>query len=66
MICKIRVVKQVQINFKVDFTKSNLPMQDHSSLHRRDRMNQYELAIGAILEICQHYSRSKVFVVKFY
>lgn len=35
-------------------------MQDHSSLHRRDRMNQYELAIGAILEICQHYSRSKV------
>uniref|UniRef100_A0A1I8B0W0 C2 domain-containing protein n=1 Tax=Meloidogyne hapla TaxID=6305 RepID=A0A1I8B0W0_MELHA len=45
----------------VDFTKSNLPMQDHSSLHRRDRMNQYELAIGAILEICQHYSRSKLF-----
>ncbi|CAK5074729.1 unnamed protein product [Meloidogyne enterolobii] len=56
----IRGGTELDFTVSVDFTKSNLPMQDHSSLHRRDRMNQYELAIGAILEICQHYSRSKV------
>lgn len=50
---------ELDFTVAVDFTKSNLPMQDASSLHRRDRMNQYELAIGAIAEICQHYSRSK-------
>ncbi|KAF7638895.1 hypothetical protein Mgra_00001704 [Meloidogyne graminicola] len=57
----IRGGTELDFTVAVDFTKSNLPMQDHSSLHRRDRMNQYELAIGAILEICQHYSRSKLF-----
>ncbi|CAK5088518.1 unnamed protein product [Meloidogyne enterolobii] len=57
----IRGGTELDFTVSVDFTKSNLPMQDHSSLHRRDRMNQYELAIGAILEICQHYSRSKLF-----
>lgn len=57
----IRGGTELDFTVVVDFTKSNLPMQDQSSLHRRDRMNQYELAIGAIAEICQHYSRSKIF-----
>uniref|UniRef100_A0A7E4WAC5 Copine-8 n=1 Tax=Panagrellus redivivus TaxID=6233 RepID=A0A7E4WAC5_PANRE len=47
----------------VDFTKSNLPMEDQSSLHHIDseNINQYEIAIMAVGEICQYYNRSKVF-----
>jgi hypothetical protein len=38
-------------------------MDDASSLHRLDshRANQYEIAIEAIGETCQHYNRSKCF-----
>uniref|UniRef100_A0A0K0EP16 C2 domain-containing protein n=1 Tax=Strongyloides stercoralis TaxID=6248 RepID=A0A0K0EP16_STRER len=54
---------QLDFNVVVDFTNSNLPMEDHSSLHRIDpnEPNQYEIAIAAIAETCQHYNRSKVF-----
>ncbi|KAH7731153.1 copine-5-like protein [Aphelenchoides avenae] len=54
---------ELDFTVAVDFTKSNLPMDDASSLHKIDenQANQYEMAIGAIGEICQHYSRSKVF-----
>lgn len=38
-------------------------MNDVSSLHRFDshHANQYEIAINAIAEICQHYCHSKIF-----
>lgn len=59
----IRGGTELDFMVAVDFTKSNLPMDDFSSLHRIDshRPNQYEIAIGAVAEICQHYNRSKVF-----
>uniref|UniRef100_A0AC35U4J1 C2 domain-containing protein n=1 Tax=Rhabditophanes sp. KR3021 TaxID=114890 RepID=A0AC35U4J1_9BILA len=54
---------QIDYNVVVDFTHSNLPMEDHSSLHRIDpeEPNQYEIAIAAIAETCQHYNRTKIF-----
>lgn len=38
-------------------------MEDQSSLHHIDgeNINQYEIAIMAVAEICQHYNRSKSF-----
>uniref|UniRef100_A0A915CQ53 C2 domain-containing protein n=1 Tax=Ditylenchus dipsaci TaxID=166011 RepID=A0A915CQ53_9BILA len=54
---------ELDFTVAVDFTKSNLPIDDSSSLHRWDayHANQYEIAINAIAEICQHYSRTKIF-----
>uniref|UniRef100_A0A0K0FBH5 Copine-8 n=1 Tax=Strongyloides venezuelensis TaxID=75913 RepID=A0A0K0FBH5_STRVS len=54
---------QLDFHVVIDFTHSNLPMEDHSSLHRidPDEPNQYEIAIAAIAETCQHYNRSKIF-----
>lgn len=54
---------ELDFTLAVDFTKSNLPMDDASSLHHVDgyHLNQYEIAINAIAEICQHYSHSKIF-----
>uniref|UniRef100_A0A0N5A400 C2 domain-containing protein n=1 Tax=Parastrongyloides trichosuri TaxID=131310 RepID=A0A0N5A400_PARTI len=54
---------QLDYHVVVDFTHSNLPMEDQSSLHRidPDEPNQYEIAIAAIAETCQHYNRSKIF-----
>uniref|UniRef100_A0A183C470 C2 domain-containing protein n=1 Tax=Globodera pallida TaxID=36090 RepID=A0A183C470_GLOPA len=59
----IRGGTEMDFTVAIDFTRSNLPMKDQSSLHRFDtsnRPNQYEIAIGAIAEICQHYSKSKL------
>jgi len=46
-------VDRTELDFTVvvDFTKSNLPMQDQSSLHRRDRMfvGQFEMKSYAIV-----------------
>ncbi|KAI1724698.1 copine domain-containing protein [Ditylenchus destructor] len=54
---------ELDFTVAIDFTRSNLPMDDTSSLHHLDgyHSNQYEIAINAIADICQHYSRSKVF-----
>lgn len=54
---------ELDFTVAIDFTKSNLPVDDQSSLHRLDteNANQYEMAIASIAEICQHYSRSKIF-----
>ncbi|KAL3104226.1 hypothetical protein niasHS_002253 [Heterodera schachtii] len=60
----IRGGTELDFTVAIDFTRSNLPMKDQSSLHRFDhsnRPNQYEIAIGAIAEICQHYSKNKLF-----
>uniref|UniRef100_A0AC34RJE9 C2 domain-containing protein n=1 Tax=Panagrolaimus sp. JU765 TaxID=591449 RepID=A0AC34RJE9_9BILA len=54
---------ELDFTVAIDFTKSNLPMDDQSSLHHIDgeNVNQYEIAIMAVAEICQHYNRSKCF-----
>src|SRR5688572_11923492 len=54
---------ELDFTVAIDFTKSNLPIDDQSSLHRLDteNANQYEMAIMALADICQHYSRSKIF-----
>jgi len=54
---------ELDFTVSIDFTKSNLPMEDQSSLHHidEDNINQYEIAIMAVAEICQHYNRSKSF-----
>uniref|UniRef100_A0A914YTN4 C2 domain-containing protein n=1 Tax=Panagrolaimus superbus TaxID=310955 RepID=A0A914YTN4_9BILA len=54
---------ELDFTVAIDFTKSNLPMEDQSSLHHIDgeNINQYEIAIMAVAEICQHYNRSKIF-----
>uniref|UniRef100_A0A915AFW7 Uncharacterized protein n=1 Tax=Parascaris univalens TaxID=6257 RepID=A0A915AFW7_PARUN len=54
---------ELEFTVAVDFTKSNLPTDDSSSLHHVDEenANQYEIAIRAIAEICQYYNRSQIF-----
>ncbi|KAF8354611.1 nra-1, partial [Pristionchus pacificus] len=55
---------ELDFTVAIDFTKSNLPLEDDSSLHRVEidgSANQYEIAIESIAEICQHYNTSKVF-----
>ncbi|CAD5219126.1 unnamed protein product [Bursaphelenchus okinawaensis] len=57
----------LQLDFAVciDFTASNGSVHSQQSLHYIDpqNQNQYELAIGAVLEICQHYNHTKQFEV---
>lgn len=47
----------------VDFTASNGPVHHESSLHyiSPNQLNQYEMAIKAVIEICQHYNEEKVY-----
>lgn len=56
---------RTELNFTVaiDFTKSNLPSENLSSLHYTDKakISQYEIAIQAIAEICQYYNKSHIF-----
>ncbi|CAD5220261.1 unnamed protein product [Bursaphelenchus xylophilus] len=54
---------ELDFSVAVDFTKSNLPMNEETSLHHYDknRANQYEIAIAAVADICQHYNSSKIF-----
>uniref|UniRef100_A0A914D8W8 C2 domain-containing protein n=1 Tax=Acrobeloides nanus TaxID=290746 RepID=A0A914D8W8_9BILA len=54
---------ELDFTVAIDFTKSNLPIEDQSSLHHLggENANQYEMAIMAIGDICQHYNRSKIF-----
>ncbi|CAJ0575051.1 unnamed protein product, partial [Mesorhabditis spiculigera] len=54
---------ELDFTVAIDFSLSNLPLNDPSSLHRigPGTANQYETAIRAIGEICQFYNASKVF-----
>ncbi|VDK51002.1 unnamed protein product [Anisakis simplex] len=54
---------ELEFTVAIDFTKSNLPTEDTSSLHHVDDdfANQYEIAIRSIAEICQYYNTSQVF-----
>lgn len=54
---------QIEFAVAIDFTASNGPVHTSSSLHyiNSSYMNQYEMAISSVLEICEHYNRSKVF-----
>jgi hypothetical protein len=47
----------------VDFTASNGAVTDKNSLHyvNPSQPNQYEMAIKAVLEICQHYNETQIF-----
>ncbi|VDL81179.1 unnamed protein product [Nippostrongylus brasiliensis] len=71
----IRIIKQhsfldyisggTQLDFAVavDFTASNGAVHKPTSLHciNPTQPNQYEIAIRAIIDICQHYNNSKLF-----
>uniref|UniRef100_A0A8R1I0M1 Nicotinic receptor-associated protein 1 n=1 Tax=Caenorhabditis japonica TaxID=281687 RepID=A0A8R1I0M1_CAEJA len=54
---------QLDFAVAVDFTASNGNPKSPSSLHfmAADRPNQYEIALRAVLSICQHYNSSKTF-----
>ncbi|KAI6201386.1 C2 domain and von Willebrand factor, type A domain and Copine domain-containing protein [Aphelenchoides besseyi] len=54
---------ELDFTVAIDFTKSNLPMDEKSSLHHLDesKANQYEIGIAAVADICQHYNSSKIF-----
>jgi hypothetical protein len=54
---------QLEFAVCVDFTASNGPVHLPQSLHflSGQTPNQYELAIRAVLEICEHYNHSKIF-----
>uniref|UniRef100_A0A914HIT1 Copine n=1 Tax=Globodera rostochiensis TaxID=31243 RepID=A0A914HIT1_GLORO len=54
---------QLEFAVSVDLTASNGEVTRPSSLHHIDaqRLNQYECAISAVLEICEHYNRTKQF-----
>lgn len=54
---------QLDFAVSVDFTASNGPVNEPSSLHYFNPAapNQYQMAIRAVLDICQHYNKSKMF-----
>lgn len=54
---------QLEFAVCVDFTASNGPVHLPHSLHFMNPQapNQYEMAIRSVLEICEHYNRSKMF-----
>ncbi|KAL3082796.1 hypothetical protein niasHS_010598 [Heterodera schachtii] len=54
---------QLEFAVSVDLTASNGEVTRPSSLHYVNscQLNQYECAISAVLEICEHYNRSKLF-----
>ncbi|KAH7726795.1 Copine-8 [Aphelenchoides avenae] len=54
---------QLEFAVAVDFTASNGDVKKPSSLHyiNSQAPNQYEMAISAVLEICEHYNSTKMF-----
>jgi hypothetical protein len=54
---------QLEFAVAVDLTASNGDVTKPSSLHfvNAQFLNQYECAISAVLEICEHYNHSKQF-----
>uniref|UniRef100_A0A1I8AYS4 C2 domain-containing protein n=1 Tax=Meloidogyne hapla TaxID=6305 RepID=A0A1I8AYS4_MELHA len=54
---------QLEFAVSIDFTASNGNPRSPSSRHYIDQfyLNQYELAIKSVLEICEHYNTSKYF-----
>lgn len=54
---------ELEFIVSIDFTRSNLPLDHAASLHHENGTNtsQYEIAIQAIAEICQHYNNSQTF-----
>ncbi|CAK5125732.1 unnamed protein product [Meloidogyne enterolobii] len=54
---------QLEFAVAVDLTASNGEISKSSSLHyvNSQYLNQYECAICAVLEICEHYNHSKMF-----
>lgn len=54
---------QLEFAVAVDFTASNGPIHSRQSLHYvgADLPNQYEMAISAVLQICEHYNHTKNF-----
>ncbi|KAE9553783.1 hypothetical protein FO519_003004 [Halicephalobus sp. NKZ332] len=54
---------QLDFTVSVDFTASNGPVTVPTSLHYCDptKMNEYQMAINAVLEICQSYNKTKRF-----
>ena len=54
---------QLEFAVAVDLTASNGEISKSSSLHyvNSQYLNQYECAICAVLEICEHYNHSKLF-----
>src|SRR4051812_22567612 len=54
---------QLEFAVAVDFTSSNGPIHSSSSLQfvNAHYPNQYEMATRAVLEICEHYNRSRLF-----
>ncbi|CAI2352158.1 unnamed protein product [Caenorhabditis sp. 36 PRJEB53466] len=54
---------QLDFSVAIDFTASNGNVKNANSLHfmSADRPNQYEIALRAVLSICQHYNSSKTF-----
>jgi hypothetical protein len=60
-ICPFRL--QLEFAVSIDFTASNGPVHLPQSLHfiNGQTPNQYEMAIRAVLEICEHYNHSRIF-----
>ncbi|KAK6748025.1 hypothetical protein RB195_000940 [Necator americanus] len=54
---------QLDFAVAVDFTASNGAVHKPTSLHciNPSQPNQYEIAIRAVIDICQHYNNSKLF-----
>ena len=54
---------QLDFTVAVDFTASNGTVTDPRSLHyiNPHQPNQYEMAIRAVLDICQFYNKTKMF-----
>lgn len=54
---------QLEFMVSIDFTASNGDVRFPSSRHYIDPLclNQYEIAIRSVLEICEHYNNTKEF-----
>ncbi|KIH51710.1 C2 domain protein, partial [Ancylostoma duodenale] len=54
---------QLDFAVAIDFTASNGAVHKPTSLHciNPSQPNQYEIAIRAVIDICQHYNNSKLF-----
>lgn len=59
----VKAGMQLEFAVSIDFTASNGNVNDPNSRHFQNEfcLNQYELAISSILEICEHYNNSKIF-----
>uniref|UniRef100_A0A183DD60 Copine domain-containing protein n=1 Tax=Gongylonema pulchrum TaxID=637853 RepID=A0A183DD60_9BILA len=55
---------QLDFFVAIDMTASNGRVTDPSSLHfiGIEHPNEYQIAISAVVEICQHYNRTKLFM----